>query len=246
MNIKQRLDEIWSQDYINSLPIQIKRGYCFAENNAHKRYLITGFNPSFRDMQDHIGNTSYALDFYDTTHNNYFSPVKKMLYEDEVNLDLRGEAAYTDLFYFREQNQEFLQKQIIPSPNGIRFMVDQLNLTQHIIEDIIQPNLIVVKNKESWAYFGKLFEEKGWGWMGYKFEFVQNMNCGELFRITGLLDSSERIAPEIRETNLKGSFVLFSKHINQYTPVEERPIARQLCSIGLWAYGEKMTKEFAL
>ena len=246
MNIKQRLDEIWSQDYIKSLPVQVMRGYCFAENNVHKRYLITGFNPSFRDMQDHIGNTSYALDFYDTTHDNYFSPVKKMLYEDEVNLDLRGEAAYTDLFYFREQNQEFLQKQIIPSPNGIRFMVDQLNLTQHIIEDIIQPNLIVVKNKESWAYFGKMFEEKGWVWMGYKFEFVQNMNCGELFRITGLLDSNERIAPEIRETNLKGSFVLFSKHINQYTPVAERPVARQLCSIGLWSYAEKMTRNYAL
>ena len=82
--------------------------------------------------------------------------------------------------------------------------------------------------------------------MGYKFEFIQNMNCGELFRITGLLDSNERIAPEIKETNLKGSFVLFTKHINQYTSVEERPIARQLFSIGLWAHAEKMTKEFAV
>ena len=246
MEIKQRLDEIWSQDYIKSLPFQVWRGYSFAENTESKRYLITGFNPSFRDGQDFIGNTSFNVDFYDTTHDNYFSPVKKMLYEDEFNIDLRGEAAYADLFYFREQNQEFLQKQIIPSPNGIRFMVEQLNLTQHIIEDIIQPRLIVVKNKESWAYFGKLYEEKGWGWMGYKFEFVQNMNCGELFRVTGLLDSSERIAPEIRETNLKGSFVLFSKHINQFTPVEERPIAKQLLSIGLWSHAEKMTKEFAI
>ena len=246
MNIKQRLEEIWLQDYINSLPFQIRRGYCFSENNERKPYLITGFNPSFRDGQDHIGNASFKVDFYDTAHDNYFSPIKKMLYEDEVNIDLRGEAAYMDLFYFREQNQEFMQKQILPSPNGIRFTVEQLNLTQHIIEDVIQPRLNVVKNKESWVYFGKLFDEKGWVWMGYKFEFIQNMNCGELFRITGLLDSSERIAPEIKETNLKGSFVLFTKHINQYTSVEERPNARQLFSIGLWAHAEKMTKEFAI
>ena len=246
MNIKQRLDEIWSQDYIKSLPFQIRRGYCFAENNESKRYLVTGFNPSFRDGQDHMGNTSFKVDFYDTMHDNYFSPVKKMLYEDEVNIDLRGEAAYTDLFYFREQNQEFLQKQIIPAPNGIRFMVEQLNLTQHIIEEIIQPNLIVVKNKESWAYFGKLFEEKGWVWMGYQFEFIQNMNCGELYRIKGLLDSNERIAPEIKTTNLKGTFVLFSQHINQFTPVEKRPTAKELLSIGLWAYAEKMTRELAI
>lgn len=82
--------------------------------------------------------------------------------------------------------------------------------------------------------------------MGYKFEFIQNMNCGELFRITGLLNSNERIAPEITETNLKGSFVLFSQHINQYTPIEKRPFARELFSIGLWAHAEKMTKEFAI
>lgn len=162
MNIKQRLDEIWSQDYITSLPFQVKRGYCFAENSEKKPFLITGFNPSFRDGQDHLGNTSFKVDFYDNTHDNYFSPVKKMMYEDEYNIDIRGEAAYADLFYFREQNQEFMQKQILPNPNGIRFTVDQLNLTQHIIEEVIQPRLIIVKNKESWAYFGKLFEEKGW------------------------------------------------------------------------------------
>ena len=246
MNIKQRLDEIWSQDYIKSLPFQVKRGYCFAENSEKKPFLVSGLNPSFRDGQDHMGNTSFKVDFYDNTHDNYFSPVKKMMYEDEYNIDIRGEAAYADLFYFREQNQEFLQKQILPNPNGVRFTVDQLNLTQHIIEEVIQPRLIIVKNKESWAYFGKLFEEKGWVWMGYKFEFIQNMNCGELFRITGLLNSNERIAPEIKETNLKGSFVLFSQHINQYTPIEKRPFARELFSIGLWAHAEKMTKEFAI
>ena len=169
-----------------------------------------------------------------------------MLHDDELNIDLRNDAAYMDLFYFREQDQEFLKKQILPSPEGLRFTIEQLNLSQHIIEDIIQPSLIVVKNKESWAYFGKLFEEKGWVWMGYQFEFIQNMECGELFRITGFLDSDEKIAPEIKETNLKGTFLLFTNHINQYTPTEKRPRAKQLFNINEWARAEKMTREYAL
>ena len=67
--------------------------------------------------------------------------------------------------------------------------------------------------------------------MGYKFEFVQNMVCGELYKIVGLLDSPERIAPEIAKTNLEGSYVLFTQHINQYTAVEKRPTASILKAI---------------
>lgn len=245
MNIKHNLDAIWSQNYIKSLPPQIQRGYCFAENIEQKSILITGFNPSFREGQNHTESSGYCVDFFGSTHDNYFSPIKKMLHDDELNIDLRNDAAYMDLFYFREQDQEFLRKQILPSADGIRFTIEQLNLTQHIIEDIIKPKLIVVKNKESWAYFGKLFVEKGWVWMGYQFEFIQNMECGELFRITGLLDSNERIAPEIKETNLKGTFVLFTQHINQYTAVEKRPKAEQLLNIKLWAKSEKTTREYA-
>ena len=246
MDIKQRLDEIWSLEFIKCLPPQIQRGYSFAENNEQKPILVTGINPSFRDGQDQVGNTSYNLDFYEMKPDNYFSPIKKMLHDDELNIDLRNDAAYMDLFYFREQDQEFLKKQILPLPEGLRFTIEQLNLSQHIIEDIIRPSLIVVKNKESWAYFGKLFEEKGWVWMGYQFEFIQNMECGEMLRITGLLDSNERIAPEIKETNLKGTFVLFTNHINQYTPTEKRPKAKLLFNIYEWTEAEKMTMEYAL
>ena len=219
MDIKQNLDAIWSQNYIKSLPPQIQRGYCFAENNEQKPILVTGFNPSFREGQNHTESSGYCVDFFDSTHDNYFSPIKKMLHDDELNIDLRNDAAYMDLFYFQEQDQEFLRKQILPLADGIRFTIEQLNLTQHIIEDIIKPKLIVVKNKESWAYFGKLFVE--------------------------LLDSNERIAPEIKETNLKGTFVLFTQHINQYTAVEKRPKAEQLLNIKLWAKSEKTTREYA-
>ena len=54
---------------------------------------------------------------------------------------------------------------------------------------------------------------------------------GHIFKIIGLIDSDDRIAPEIKETNLIGSVVLFTQHINQYTPREKRPTARQLLDI---------------
>jgi hypothetical protein len=45
------------------------------------------------------------------------------------------------------------------------------------------------------------------------------------------LQKNDRIAPEIEETCLKDSFVLFSRHINQFTKREERPNSELLYNI---------------
>lgn len=229
MNIGNRLAEIWKKDYINAFPFIKDRGYAFADN-VKKDILITGFNPSFRD-----GDTAGVVHgpiseiWYDEKYDNYWGPIRKIINDDGI--DLRNNADYLDIFYFREKDQQFLNDKILSHPNGIRFLVDQLNLTMHIIEDVVKPKLLVIKNKDSWAYFGRLFEDKGWVWMGYQFEHIQNMACGELCRIKGLLNSKERIAPEILQTNLVGSFALFTNHINQYTSLKERPNSKILKSI---------------
>lgn len=230
MDIGKRLHEIWNNDYIAALPSLIReRGYTYADN-VKSDILITGINPSFRE-NDKPGvfhgpiNTLLTDDKWD----NYFGPIKKMLKDKEI--DLREKSDYLDIFYFREKNQNFLKKYILNSQEGIRFVIDQLNLTMHIIEDIVRPKLLIVKNKESWAYFGKLYDEKGWVWMGYKYEYIQSTKCGKLYKITGLLDSNERIAPEINHSNIIGSYVLFSKHINKYTSINERPSPLLLKSI---------------
>lgn len=244
-NTLKRLFEIWHSDYMDALPSAIKdRGYQFADN-VKRDILITGFNPSFRDgdSQGIIHGPAANL-WKDEKWDNYVGPMKKMIVDDSV--DLREKTDYLDIFYFREQEQSFLREKILCKPEGIRFVVDQLNLTMHIIENIVMPKLIVVKNKESWAYFGKLYEEKGWVWMGYQFQHIQNMACGELCRITGLIDSQERIAPEIKETGLCGTFVLFTKHINQFTPAEERPKPALLKTILDWYDAEKAVRSFSL
>lgn len=230
MDVGKILSEIWNREYMGDLPSLIKdNGYAYADN-VKKDILITGINPSLREGEQ-TGIVHGAIkniwdnDKYDT----YWSPIKKMLHDGDV--DLRDRTDYLDIFYFRKKEQDFLKKEILDKRAGIKFVVDQLNLTQHIIEDVVAPKLLVVKNKESHAYFGKLYDEKGWVWMGYKFEHIKDLKCGELCKISGLIDSNERVAPEIKSTNLKGTLVLFAKHINQYTSLKERPTAQLLQSL---------------
>lgn len=143
---------------------------------------------------------------------------------DSTSFDLRERTAYLDIFYFRERNQKILKDEILKRNFGISFIIDQLRVTQKTIEEIIQPKVIIVKNKESAAYWGK-YADKGLIWMGYQLEKIELFDCGELYRINGFIDNPERINKEFSETKLKNSLILFSQHINQYTKREKRPTA---------------------
>ena len=226
MNIQEALEGIWSKNYIAELPSWVKeRGFCFSENQMAKNVLITGFNPSFRSSDDM---NFHKFNFQDILAkpewDNYWGSLKKIIYDPLSNIDLRSETAYLDIFYFREKTQILFKNEILKSNEGIQFAVDQLKLTQSIIEDIIKPKIIIVKNKESAAYWGK-YAIDGLIWMGYQLEHLDNMPCGELYKIKGLINSSERILPEIQETNLIDSKILFTHHINQYTSKLKRPTA---------------------
>lgn len=226
MNTKEKLNNLWNKDFINQLPDFIKeRGFVFSENNSQKEILITGINPSFRKDAD-LGN--FSFDFQKTLkeekYDNYWSPLKKIVYDPENLIDLREKSAYLDIFYFREKEQNKLKKEILKNNKGIQFLVEQLKITQQTIENVIKPKLIIVKNKESAAYWGKL-SEIGIIWMGYKLNFAKSYVCGDLYKISGLLESNERISSEIIETNLKDSLILFTEHISQYTKKEKIPTA---------------------
>lgn len=87
MDTGKRLAEIWRADYMGALPVSVKeRGYTYAEN-VRKDILITGCNPSFRPgdsagiFSGPISNI-WESQQYDT----YFSPIRKMLYDGELDL----------------------------------------------------------------------------------------------------------------------------------------------------------------
>lgn len=219
MDTQKRLSEIWASDYVNTLPAQVKeRGYYFIENSRQADLLFAGFNPSYHYEEQANTKFDFLRFLVNGTFDKYFSTIKNMV----EGLHINAKTSYLDLFYFREK-QDFLREQLLPNPNGINFLVDQLNLTQHIIEEIIVPKLIVVVNQESGAYWGKCYDEKGWVWLGYKFQFIQKMACGELYKITGLIDSNERIAPEFKTTNLENSYMLFTQTIGQEKNATELP-----------------------
>ena len=227
--IEEYLQKTWKECQLKQ---EVKeRGFAFADP-IKADLLITGINPSWRDKPNEpkVNYHGPAIDNlkpevwknrngkkWDT----YFGPIRNMLVDEANKINLLDRVDYLDLFHFKEQNQKFLTENIIKEQSdGIDFLRKELNLTQHIIEENIQPKLILVKNKESWAYWGKIY---GIVWMGYQFEHLWDYACGELCRIVGLQQSNERIAPEIKETSLIGTRVLFSNHINQYTKRENRP-----------------------
>ncbi len=227
MNISEHLNNIWSQDYIRNLPQFIaERGYLFSENKVQKDILITGINPSFRENDKQIDFRSFDFQqtVIDKKWDNYWSPLRNIVYDPENNIDLRIQSSYLDIFYFREKEQKKIRKEILKSSEGVRFLAEQLVVSQYVIEEIISPKIIIVKNRESAAYWGK-FAEKGIIWMGYQLDFIQNCACGELYKITGLNNSIERVSPDIKDTKLLNTLILFSQHINQYTKKEKRPTA---------------------
>ncbi len=245
-DISCAIEKIWDSEYMSTLakdlPWLKSRGYVFA-HPVKADLLITGINPSFKEGQENNpkahGDARY--NFYpenwvkeDGKHywNTYFGPMWKMLNDEANHICLMNRFDYLDIFNFKERDQTVLRKKIVNRPEGVKFAIEELNLTQHIIEDIIRPKLILVKNNESWVYWGKL-KDKGLIWMGYDFEKIRDYQCGELYKIIGLLDSDERVSPEITNNNtcLIGTYVLFSKHINQYTRRKERPTASILNDI---------------
>lgn len=222
MEIQKRLLEIWNRNYINELPKVIKeRGFNYSINQEQKDILITGINPSFR-KGDQNGNMCFDFKIIakDTKYDTYWTSLKKLVVNEDI--DLIDNTACLDIFYFRERDQKFLTKNILSNSAGLSFVAEQLNLTQHIIEDVIKPKVIIVKNKESAAYWGK-YADKGIIWMGYELEFLEDTFFGELYKIKGLINSTQRISPEIKQTNIENSLILFTVHINQYTKREKRP-----------------------
>jgi len=225
MDINKKLSDIWRKYQLSELPKTIlERGYNYSINENCRDILVTGMNPSFR-KGDTEGNCCYDFNLimqsskYDT----YWTSLKKMLCDENINL--LNKTAYLDLFYYREKKQLILTKEILPNALGLSFIYDQLNLTQKIIENIIKPKVIIVKNKESGVYWGKL-ANKSIFWMGYKLYFLENTIYGELYRINGIIETKERICPEITNSNLEDALILFSVHINHFTPKEKRPTSK--------------------
>lgn len=243
IDLKAEVEKIWSEPNLEPIPEYLReRGYCYCNDVLRDgaKILMFGFNPSFRDDAK-VGDGSFS--FLDTMRNfrnrsvypsmkwdTYWSVISEMLADSTVNL--HDATVYWDLFSYREKDQASLRNKILKPQDNVpcKFVIEHIQLAQRIAESV-KPKLIIIKNKEAWAYFGKYFSndycgegEKGWKWMNYKYSPVVEKKelCGgaEVRRIEGIHPGN---VSGLTSTNLVGTKVLFMKHINQYTKREYRP-----------------------
>lgn len=187
-------DYLWDK-YGNSNEI-MRRGYHICHNSTQKDILFVGYNPSF-DKGEKVGNQHvYQLPDKET--------IKRMLVSSLT--DLRDRTAYIDLFSFRESNHQVANKQIVLNPQMFNYVIEQVCLSQNMIEEVIRPKVIIILNKDTWAYFGKLPE---YTWMGYRYLTCSAIIPHEFSLIVNYSNKTDRINIEREQTNLKNTKVLF-------------------------------------
>lgn len=210
----------------------LERGICYSEIKEAHRILVTGMNPSFRKgdpaCKEYVSRYDYQA-VVKGGKDRYFTTFDKLF-----PAEFRREVAYLDLLNIRETNQRTTWK-FIKNPKGLELFAANLRLTQLLIEQTVRPRLIMVKNKGAWGLWGKDATAEENIWMGYRFERVEGFDdlpCGELLRITGLIDHPDRVTyNDLKETNLRGALVLFTNHF-QYCAAGKRPtpeLMAELC-----------------
>lgn len=173
--------------------------------------LICGLNPSYRKTEDH---KSYSFDFNDEKIkvDRYFSKFHKFVKGTPTN--------YIDLFTQKHTSQADLYV-FLENEQGVEFLNNQLLIAQNTIE-AVKPKLILLFNKKAGEFWGRDAKANDDGtyykaWMGYTFEPTSIEGA---FKITGLLESENRINSELKESLLVGSVIYFSTYIS-YTNNKE-------------------------
>jgi len=183
-----QLNRIWhNPDYKNDtfLRAYINRGYAFPEIEKAE-LLFIGLNPAGREE---IGNSfSYNLQQAIKDLPNFYGRYNKLAEQ------IGASWTYTDMFYFKETDSKMLDS-LIKQPLGIQFLVEQLIITQQLIEEI-KPKVIVVFNAKARMFFGlEQNREKNEGvWMGYQ---ANATDLYEKFGTPVIISVESGLVPEI-------------------------------------------------
>ena len=206
----------------------LDRGICYSKIEKTHRILVTGMNPSFRQGDPARENSVCEYEYQGIVEggeDRYFLAFDKLFpgaYKKEV--------AYMDLLNFRETEQNTVWK-VCKDPKELELVAGTLRLSHLFIEQVVRPRLIMVKNKGSWCFWGKEAKADENIWMGFRFEHLESLPCGDFYRITGLIDHPDRVNHDcLLETNLKGTLVLFTSHF-QYQASDKLPTPELLARL---------------
>ena len=192
-----KLEKLFNYHSKNSIVNEILvRGFCYSEFQK-KKLLFIGINPSYLSdakRESHHYNIDEALKGYPKYFGKFKDLVKNSKYEEDWT--------YIDLFFFRETDQNKIKYLL---DHDIDFLIEQLNITNEIINDI-NPELIVVCNSGASNFFGINKNDNNNIWMGYNFSFDEDFGV-EIIR--GL--HNETILRNITLTNnIIGKPIIFS------------------------------------
>jgi len=229
MDTSKELSQIWEK-YDNRFSERVQqvlnRKYVYACPQK-KDILITGINPSFNDGDLlELPRNSYCFSAPDFETNRHYKKIDKRLGANRVNAD------YLDVLYYRDNRQTFFDVIRKEGAHGLSFLAEQVRLSQQIVEDLSPKLIIVMYAPFVWGKNARIKKSGQWSnvWMGYTFEHlnVPEIHCGEVCRITGLIDSAERVSHDsINETKLKGTIVLFTT-MSRYQKSEKRLTPEQV------------------
>ncbi|MBO7145411.1 MAG: hypothetical protein J6W13_11380 [Salinivirgaceae bacterium] len=196
---KQLLDHLWNK-YSHLSPL-MQNGYRACQISEQKDILIIGLYCNTDQIVK--GKTIYPLSQHER--------ISSLDYNlNGAGINLQSRAAYMDLLPIQSSNAPIeILNEIILNPKMFDYVIEQMSLNQTIMEDVVRPELIIVKSDESWAFFGKNPE---YVWMGYAFKTIAKTSYGELCCIVGFRPE-DRIQPGRHQTNLLGTKVLFHQGI---------------------------------
>lgn len=149
-HFKESIKKIWEDSTIikwnNPICEDIlKRGVVLQDKIIKNSILFIGINPSF-NKEKGLGNNDFNNDndgFYnnDDCHidrNSYFKKFR------EISKEVNSDWAHTDLLFFRETNQKFVN-QLLNLEIGKEFIKKQLEISKQIIIQA-KPKVIIVSN----------------------------------------------------------------------------------------------------
>ena len=180
-----------------------KRKICLCVGNPVGGILITGINPSRKRFAE---DKELAYTFRGATveekrktgrvSNPYWRQKYKMLGDKLIK-----ETAYLDLYPLGFTSQDGFEDLI---EKNYQFRAAIVSITQREIETHIKPVLIIVANKMSSYYWGRNEDAT---WMGYDMEKISDEM--ELYQIKGFKNKPDRLNPDLKESALRGSLILF-------------------------------------
>lgn len=230
--LEQRLLNLWKK-YEGALGAKklndiLARGFCYSRIERNYPILVVGINPSFRQGDPACGEYVRPFDYQDAItnyHDRYYAEIDALFPER-----WKQEVAYLDLLNYRETEQKVLYD-FYKTGQGISFVAENIALNQLFIEQVVRPRLILVKNKGAWDFWGKNASGNENIWMGYRLELAGTYPCGDLCRITGLIEHPDRVNyPVLMQTALLGTSVLFTNHF-QYCSADKRPTPELITSL---------------